>query len=415
MRARLRDERGVAVAAAMMTVALLMALGLGVAAWADGQQRAARRERTAEASFQQAEAVLNAQVFQLGRTWPSTSTPATSPCKPTTPGAGTTATTCPDPASVAASFTGVDYTAAGCADPKWETIVQDDDPAYGGTQYYDPQGMNPNTHAAVPYDANGNNAVWVRATATPQCRRQTIVALATRGLKSIDWPHAVLTADWFQTSNKGNKVIINTQGPGGGQPADVSTRCVSRSGSSCKNYQPGQIAPPSVTATSTAATPILNSTSVASLRDQAQQNSPSTYFSGCPSSVSLSSYAQGTVVFVEGGPACVTSASGNTAAKPVIFVLNDGAFSLSGNATFYGLLYAVNASNQSSTLVTLSGCSHIQGMVAVDGRGGVDVGSCKQNLVYDPTILSSLRVYGGTVLAKNSFRVLPANTPIITP
>src|SRR5204863_2669606 len=132
----------------------------------------------------------------------------------------------------------------------------------------------------------------------------------------------------------------------------------------------------------------------------------------CPGSVPLGSITTpGTVVFVEGSPTCTTSASGNTAGVPVIFVVYDGKFSLGGNSKFYGLLYMTNASNQNAALVTLGGCAKIQGVVAVDKLGGVDVGACKQNLTFDPAILSSVKTYGGAVVAKNSFRVLPGNAP----
>ena len=412
MIARLRDETGIALAAATLLLLVLMGLGLGVASFADSQQRQAGKERRRESSFQQAEAVLSAQTFQLARTWPSATSPATSPCTSATVNAGTAATTCPDPASLGGAFTGADYAATpGCAATTWQTIVQDDDPAYGGTRYYDPVGMNPATHAAVPYDANGNDSVWIRATASPQCRRTTIVAIATRALTAIDWPRSVLTANWFKTGNKGNKVIINTLGPNAAQPADVSLRCTAsgHTGTSCKQYKTGQVAPDTIPASPLGGTPVLNGTQIESLRQQAKQSN--TWYSACPPSVALGTLSRGTVVFVEGSAACTTSASGNTAATPVTFVVRDGKFTLGGNGKFYGLAYILNASNQNATLLSLSGCAKIQGMVAVDGLGGVDVGSCKQNLTYDPSILGSLRTYSGAVVAKNSFRVLPATAP----
>src|SRR5205814_1644482 len=80
------------------------------------------------------------------------SAPATSPCLPTTAGAATTATTCPVPTGISSSFTSKDYNAtSGCVYAPWQTTIQDDDPAYGGTQYYDPVNMKPGAHPAVPY------------------------------------------------------------------------------------------------------------------------------------------------------------------------------------------------------------------------------------------------------------------------
>jgi hypothetical protein len=413
MRRRLGEESGFALVTAIFVLAIIMALGMSAMKFADIQQHAAGAERTRESGFNQAEAVLDAQVFQLSRTWPSAASPATWQCQPTTAGAGTTATTCPDPASLSATFTSVDYTpVAGCALPAWETIVQDDDPANGGTQFYDPVAMNPATHAQVPYDANGNNAVWVRASTAARCRRQTLVALATRAMNTVQWPLSVLSADWFKTGNNGNKVIINTQGPDANrQPGNVSVRCTAsgHTGSACKQYKPGQVAPDTIPSSPAGGTPVLNGTQIASLREQAKASS--TWYSGCPGSVALGALAPGTVVFIEGSAGCTTTASGNTATNAVSFVINDGKFTLGGNSKFFGLLYAINASNQNTTIVTLSGCAKIQGLVAVDGLGGVNVGQCKQNLVFDPTILSSVRTFGGAVAAKNSFRVLPGTAP----
>src|SRR6185503_12719840 len=104
MRARLRDESGMALATTIMLLLIIMGLGLAITASADNQQSAARIERSRESSFTEAEAVLNAQTYQLARSWPTAAAPATSPCRPSTAGAGTAATTCPDPASLAGTF-----------------------------------------------------------------------------------------------------------------------------------------------------------------------------------------------------------------------------------------------------------------------------------------------------------------------
>jgi len=410
MRARLRDESGMALATTIMLLLIIMGLGLAITASADNQQSAARIERSRESSFTEAEAVLNAQTYQLARNWPTATTQATSPCRPSTAGAGTAATTCPDPASLAGTFAGPDYTAAArCSSDAWQTVIQDDNPAAGGTKYYDPVAMNPANPGIAPYDANSNNAVWIRATAAPGCpdaaQRQTIVAIATRSLMAQDWPHSVLTADWFKTGNSGKKVIVNTLGPNSAQPGDVSLRCTGHTGTSCKQYKAGQVAPDTIPASPAGGTPVLDASQIDSLRLQAKMSG--TWYATCPASVALGALAQGTVVFIEGSSICATTASGNTAANPVTFVVRDGRFSLGGNSKFYGLLYMTNASNLNTTLVNISGCAKIQGLVAVDGLGGVDVGNCKQNLTYDPSILGSLRTYAGAVVAKDSFRLLP--------
>jgi hypothetical protein len=291
-------------------------------------------------------------------------------------------------------------------------VVQDDDAASGGTQYYDPTVMDVNETGGVParpsYDANGNNAVWVRATAQPRCtpHKQVVVALATRGRKPLNWPASVVASDWFQTSNSGSKVIINTIGSQA-QAAGVSVRCVTRTGSACRNYKAGQVAPDTTNAPAVS-NPTINGMALNDLRTQAQTTG--VYSAGC-TSPSISGLAFGTVVFIEGGSGCTVSVSGNSSSNPVILIIKYGAFSISGNAKFYGLVYAANSpptgfSARTDALVTLGGCAKIIGLVSVDGGGGVNVGSCKGNLTYDPSVLTALQTFDSAVAAKNSFRVL---------
>jgi hypothetical protein len=183
----------------------------------------------------------------------------------------------------------------------------------------------------------------------------------------------------------------------------------------CKQYQSGQVAPDTIPTSSGAATPVIGSSQLGSLRLQAQATS--TYFSGpqtCPTSAQLpamNTISPGKVVFIEGSPTCPISLSGNSVGSPIILVIAQGSFNLTGNATFYGLVYAANTNNSQSSLVNLSGCAHIQGLVAVDGDGGVSVGSCKNNLVFDKSVLPSLQTYGGVTLATNSFRALRGSAP----
>lgn len=429
MIARLRDESGIALATAIIVLLIIIGLGLAAVGFADSQQSAAGRERTREASFSQAEGLLNSQMFQLARGWPTAASPATAKCTQTTAASGAT---CPVKANLDAVFTGPDYNLpATCATDVWRTYIQDDDAASGGTQYYDPTVMNPGNTAKTfySYDQNNNNSVWVRAETAAKCdptRRQVVVALATRSLAQIQWPTAAIAADWFRTTNAGKKVIINTQGPATNpphDPANMSLRCSQPAASypsgKCKNYAAGQVAPDTVPSSPSSGTPIVGSLQLSSLKQQAQVTG--TYYGGqdgahpaCPGagSPSISALATGTVVYIEGSAGgCTISASGN--ANPIILVIAKGSYSIGGNASFKGLVYAANTFSPQSTgaLVTLGGCAHIQGLVAVDGPGGVNVGSCKNNLVYDPTILPSLKAYGGITIAKNSFRQLRGNAP----
>ena len=111
---------------------------------------------------------------------------------------------------------------------------------------------------------------------------------------------------------------------------------------------------------------------------------------------------------------CAVSMSGgsvNSAVNPGVLVIENGTLSLGGNANFYGLVYMVNQQGSSGAVVSISGNASIQGIVAVDGNGGVLAGSSKTNLIYDSRAASLLRGDSGATLEKSSFRVLPQNTP----
>jgi hypothetical protein len=71
----------------------------------------------------------------------------------------------------------------------------------------------------------------------------------------------------------------------------------------------------------------------------------------------------------------------------------------------------VNQQGSSGTVVSTGGNASIQGIVAVDGDGGVVAGSSKTNLIYDSRAASLVRGDSGATLDKSSFRVLPQNTP----
>ncbi|MEA2459076.1 MAG: hypothetical protein QOC95_2048, partial [Thermoleophilaceae bacterium] len=79
MRARLTDERGFAVATALMVITIMIALGLATATLVDNQSRQTGRERLKETTFNVGEAVLNAQALQLSATWPGSATSITAP------------------------------------------------------------------------------------------------------------------------------------------------------------------------------------------------------------------------------------------------------------------------------------------------------------------------------------------------
>src|SRR5205085_3775309 len=112
--------------------------------------------------------------------------------------------------------------------------------------------------------------------------------------------------------------------------------------------------------------------------------------------------------YVEGcGALKFTGGVGNSSAKAGFLVLADGTIEMKGNAEFFGVIYAHNASNSKGAVVVLGGTAAIIGAVDVDGEGGIEFGSSKANLVYSPQAIKEVKAYAGATPTRNTFRVLP--------
>ncbi|HWY90072.1 MAG TPA: hypothetical protein VNY31_05310, partial [Solirubrobacteraceae bacterium] len=148
---------------------------------------------------------------------------------------------------------------------------------------------------------------------------------------------------------------------------------------------------------------------LAALRAQAQ--AAGTFHSGaggtCPKSLEE---ASGLPAYVEGcGELKLTGGVGNSKGSPGFLVLADGTFTLKGNAEFWGVIYARNPTNSSGAVVALGGNAHVHGAIDVDGNGGVELGSSKENLIYEPRAILELKTYAGATPTRDTFRVLPSN------
>ena len=413
MRARLRDESGLALLPALILTLVMLSFGFAILGGIDTQQSGSKRERTRESSFNIAEAALNAQAVQLARSWP-TGAGAPGSCDPSS-----TSTYCAEPSAVGGGYTAGDY-ASSCpgspSTPLWQTTVRDN---VVGQQHW-----STTVNSQPAYDANGDNSVWVRSTGTVQCHTVGVVALASRGVIPMDFPNNVLRANFFQTSNQGRKVIIDTLGayaqppsarPGpAAQPAGISVRCSGLSDGQCKNYNAskGQVQPPAIQTDSGGSPSALSLAQLQALERQARAAGTFYDTGTCPTTAQLTSTA-GAPVYVKGPCDIVVGNNSviNSATGPGALIIENGTFSIGGNATFYGLLYVVNKQNFAGVVVTISGNAVIQGVVSVDGAGGVLAGSSKTNLVYDARAVSLLRGDTGASLRKDTFRVLPSNTP----
>jgi type II secretory pathway pseudopilin PulG len=406
-----RDEQGFVLVTAIAVLTVMIGLGFGLLLFADNQQRAAAREQSSESAFNLAEAALNAQVGDVSRLWPGdeereyllSCTAATS----------TATNGCPDPGSLSAGYPqgGPATCPAGTATEKWgspltnkwTTYVRDD---AGESPYF-----NSATEQGQPtWDANKDGKVWVRSVGVAQCHVVTLTTLVSQQFIPTNFPHNAATGNWFDTSNNGNKVIVNTQGKEASQPGAVSMRCTEPHPTPCKNYDVahGQVSPDTTNAPPSPS-PTLSATQLEALKEQARW--AGTYWpnkaGSCPPSLAA---ASGLPAYVEGPcELSYTTGVGNSAGAPGFLIIAHGTLELNGNAEFYGVIYALNPTNSSGKVVTVHGTSNVFGAIVVDGNGGIDFGSSAANLVYEPTAISLIKTYAGATPTRNSFRVLPIN------
>ena len=392
---RLRDDRGSTIVTAMMVMFVLVAFATALAAFVDSDQADSRRERERESSFNLTEGVLNAQIYQLSTRWPS-ATADESPY-PVACNAGSAQADCPNGSAIQSNFATVDHNSATT---QWETQVRDN----GGTS---PNFWSDDLLTTQPaYDANGDNFVWVRASALVRGHRRAIVALVEAENVTLSFPRAALVAGHFQVSNNGNTVIIDTNGESNQfTPGDIVVRCAIGS-SGCAGYDSGkgQVEPDTVD--SNPAQPRALSVEVLDqLRERAKAEG--NYYARC--APSLAGNQPGELVFMEDASGCQYNANAvyNTVTKPGYVVIARGAIGpINGTATFHGILYHANLDDRPDYVLTLGGNVSVYGAVVIDGRGGLEAGSSKVNLVYDPNVFAGFKAFGTAGIVQNTFREL---------
>jgi hypothetical protein len=398
---RLRDERGSAVATAVILIAVMMGLGLATASIVDTQTGQSRVQRTRESTFNLAEGALNAQTFVLGRNGTGT---AANPF-PDVCDSSSTSSLCPTAESLTRAFDQATQKDFDPAQTAWTTQVRDNPAGL----FYDSS-----VETAARYDANNDKQLWVRATAQVRGRDRRLVALIRVEERHIEFPRYAIAGGWFETSNNGRKVIVNSTGSRG-----VGVRCNQPPPSNnCLEYDPnkGQLAPPGNYELNYANVAAVTADDLQALEDFAK--SKGTYFTGCPSD------PNGQVVVVESG-ACsynnsTPAAPGaskccNKVSAPGLLVIKSGTLSLSGNIEFYGLIYMVNQQNSSGVVFTTQGNSGVIGGVIIDGPGGISAGSNgasganNANILFDSRIFDSISAAGTAGVVQNTWRELPVS------
>jgi Tfp pilus assembly protein PilX len=383
----LRRQEGWVLVTSIAVMALMGTLGLAIYAYADGQTHQSAADRTSESSFNLAEGTLSAQVFRLSRQWPGTAAGAF----PESCTQSSVDSKCPDAAALWRNFDQPDYQAS----TGWITTVRDN----GGSSanFYD----DALTNAEPRWDANNDGRLWVRSQSVVRSHRRTLVALVRVEEVLEQFPRQVVTAGRFGTTNNGNKVIVDTKGPGA-QAVPLAVRCRGRN-PTCLDYQQdkGQVWPDTTLEGYTGGE-ALTEDAVERFRSRAIA-SGTYYANGCPANPS------GQVVFVERGDCSYTSSAGpccNSIANPGLLIIVNGTLSMTGNSTFYGIVYMRNAQGSSANVVTLGGTAAIQGAVAIDGDGKLSAGSSKMNVVYDERMYTVMRSFGTAGIIQNTWREL---------
>jgi Tfp pilus assembly protein PilX len=402
----LASESGNALISALLIMALMAMFGMALLSTVDTQQRESGRERQRESSFQMSEAVLNAQIYRLSSRWPASTTGSTTDSVglpyPTSCTKGSTSADCPNGTALTATLKGADYD----ANVTWTTQIRDNSAA-------EPNFYSDSLLASSPtYDKNNDGYLWVRASAVVKGKRRTLVALVKAEKTTLTFPRHTMVAGWFETTNNGNKVIIDNSG--GFPPSEIIVRCSFPGGAppanNCAEYESGkgQISPERVYS-DPALPPAIAPEALDSLRSAAVADG--NYYTSCPPT--LQGNVPGEVVFSEdAGSNCRFNGNNdyNTAAKPGFLVVAKGILEINGTATFYGVIYHSNVDDSNAPVVVLGGNVSINGSIVVDGRGGIYAGSSKVNIIWNPNVFNNLNAFGTAGIVQNTFREINATS-----
>jgi hypothetical protein len=395
---------------AMIVLAVFVTLSLAVVAIVDVQTNQSGRERSGEAAFEVASSALQAEAYQLQLAWPVNAAGALPPCNQSSAqvvGCEGTALT-----QELAATPGPDY-----AHATWSARVLDDDPS--APTYYSPALLG-----GVAWDANGDQRMWVWATATTNGQTRTVVEQVMRRLTTVALPENLVTANAVYTSNDGNKVIMEASDPASGVTGTVDVRCTASAPAygqgNCLGWDggKGQLDPGgtagytsgyvSPTGTSSTLTPA----QLQALTSTAQANG--TLYSGCPPDPTSG------IVVVTGAVACSYTNSTtpvppwNSPSAPGALIFLNGSVTFGGAERFYGVLYMANESGppppcslSGPTLATVHGGAQLYGAVFADGCGVINAGDSANNLNFSLAGLGGLRSDQAATPVQGTFQVVP--------
>ena len=268
-----------------------------------------------------------------------------------------------------------------------------------GGEYYDP--------ATVPstprWDANKNAKLWVRADAHAADGDRTVVALVRLIEHHEAFPRNAITAGWLTISNNGNKTLVDTKGDAA-QPAPVAVRCAAPAPSPCLDYDPSrdQVSPDTSTPS------FAGDHGDVGRRDRAFAGKPPSRSGRTTRAVrhlSTATWSSSRAATAATGAAVMRTAR----TVPGMIVVANGTLYFGGNFTYYGLVYGLNLQQSTGIVITLQGAATVVGSLAVDGGGGVKVGSSGDNVVFADGVFPLISSFGGAAPVQGSWRELPAS------
>jgi Tfp pilus assembly protein PilX len=414
------DESGSALVSAIIIMFVILGLGMAVLSQADVQSHQTGVEAWGEATYNNAEAALDAQANLLQQAWP---TAATSACSQSS----SSSTFCPGTAltnSLSTTYAGKLFT-----NPQWTIQIVDDSGGQSANYYSDAASAT-----APSYDANRNGKLWIRAQTIIQGQKRIVVAEMVRQTTIVQLPHNTITSGGAFTSNRGNKVIIETTDAAAGSSltGSINVRCGDSSytpsyGDPCEGWDPsqGQLDPASNYqggyVDPSGGYSAVSQADLASLKQAAQTNG--TYYNGtCPTSLTGLVYVDnppgGNCTFL-GGTWNMTSSPPAKTDVPGMIVMGDGTLTFNGNISYFGVIYMVNASGttptsgactsaqQNGPVFEVHGTGSIYGSIFVDKCGIIDAGSSAYNIIFDSDAFNAATAYSLPNLAKNTFRIIP--------
>lgn len=357
-------ESGSALILIIGVIAALAILAAGLVILLSNVQANTARDRAQKTSFSVSEAAVDAAIAQLSDNWPIAN----------------------------ATFNSATYlqpylaslSAAGYA------------PANVSVHFYDNSGTGGGLDTAVHYDANGDNRVWVEATATTNKRTTRVRVLTERVMVNLGLLDniAVWTAGTFRSGSAASSVTYEVLGPGASQAiVEYNTLATSPTSkdldSTVKTITPATdanlVISPELLGYFRAQAATVNTAGVAKLYTSLPNGTNFAGLvyldSGAASGSRQLTAGQTINLGTGGGGSDVLNGDGvGTNAKPGVLIIDATSASLTGNVDYYGLIYSTGD-------LTIESGIHIHGMVL----GGTSVAlNGSQNVMYNNNVRSNL-------------------------